>query len=64
MQEYVNKLVGTYLTIEEVVPEELLDDRTFLNFLADQIFRCEWCGWWKPIEELSERFCIDCEGDE
>lgn len=43
--------------------EALEDHMPFLDYLDNQIFRCECCNWWCAISESSENDpveCVDC----
>ena len=55
-------------TVLEQHDQEALEDYApFLEWLDNEIFRCEDCGWWCPIDEESseqadreELVCSDC----
>ena len=45
-----------------------LEENDFLGLLDDEMFLCESCGWWCPVEELIEHkgleaICEDCVVD-
>lgn len=53
--------IGQVLENNEV--PELEDHLPFLNYVDNEIFRCNCCNWWCPISEMSEAGdweCRDC----
>lgn len=56
IQEKIDEITGTceHLDLDDFTDEELI-------ILDSQIFQCETCGWWCPLEEETEdRICTDC----
>lgn len=65
----VQELSGSCDTLSPVLVfyhlEELEDNQEFLEYLDSQIFQCESCGWWCPIDEQAfEAECQDCADEE
>ena len=57
--EKIEDLKGTCNSIN-------LDDFTVveLQLLDEEIFLCDQCGWWCPIEEITEdNICQDCKDE-
>lgn len=68
VQKLVEDLQGTCKQLEEALPEEMeLNDLTEEDheFIDNEIFLCETCGWWCEIsEQTMEGSCRDCDGDD
>ena len=70
-EKLIYQLVGTCDSLEQVLAdndaEQLEDHLPFLDYLDNEIFRCECCSWWCPISESSETEpteCTDCAPEE
>lgn len=51
------------------IPDEFADDLPFLNYLDQEIFICETCGWWceRSEETQDEKHfgsCVHCHPDD
>lgn len=64
----IDQIRGTCDSIEQVLythdAEDLQDHLPFFQELDQQIFRCECCGWWCEISEMSDSGNWACEGCE
>lgn len=70
--QLVEDLQGTCGNISDHLPEgmveeDLTDDDH--NYIDNEIFLCEQCGWWCETSEASEQeeyegYCNGCAGDE
>lgn len=71
IQHLIDVLQGTALTLEEGCnqlgfSETELRENDYAD-IDNEIFRCETCGWWSEVCEMSESedgVCIDCKEDE
>lgn len=71
IQQLVDDLQGTCKTIEEFLPDGMeFEDLTSedLQFIDENIFLCEKCGWWCELSEEAEsedsdRICNECKED-
>lgn len=65
-------LSGTCQMLSAVLDDydalDLENHQPFLEYLDNEIFLCDGCGWWYPISEMSETqaYCNNCveEGEE
>lgn len=51
------------------IPEDLQDNKAFLEYLDQEIFICETCGWWcERCEETQDPdhfgSCVQCHSDD
>jgi hypothetical protein len=45
--------------------EELRDYMPFLNYLDNEIFLCDGCGWWCELSEMTDsELCNSCDDGE
>ncbi len=45
--------------------EHLQDHQPFLEYLDNEIFLCDGCGWWCETSEMSDSGqCYDCDPEE
>ena len=70
-EKIVYQLNGSCDSLNQVLAdceaEELEDHSPFLNYLDNEIFCCNSCGWWSPISEIAENDnwqCRDCDENE
>lgn len=70
-EKVVYQLNGSCDSLEQVLENnevpELEDHLPFLNYVDNEIFRCNCCSWWCPISEMSEASdwaCRDCVPEE
>lgn len=70
-EKLIYQLNGSCDSLEQVLAnndaEELEDHMPFLNYLDNEIFRCECCNWWCPISDMAESSdteCRNCVPDE
>ena len=70
-EKIVYHLNGSCISLEQALEDyevpELEDCMPFLNYVDNEIFRCESCSWWCPISEMSEVGdweCRDCVPEE
>ena len=66
-EKIIYQLNGSCDSLEQALAtneaEELEDHMPFLEYLDNEIFRCDCCSWWCPISESSENVdteCTDC----
>jgi len=63
-EKIIYQLNGSCESLEQALAdnnaEELEDHMPFLEYLDNEIFRCECCGWWCPISESSETVDTEC----
>jgi len=68
-QEIVEDYVGTCHSLSSE-DYDWLDENGFLEFVDEQIFECEVCGWWWEISDQGDSekhngmVCTDCVEDE
>lgn len=63
-EKIIYELNGTCDSMEHVLEHcealDLQDHMPFLNYLDNQIFLCESCGWWHPISEMADNDNWEC----
>lgn len=64
MQELINELLDTTLTIEDVCDElEIVDTPELVAEVHEHIHQCDNCGLWTPNDELEDGICLSCLED-
>lgn len=64
MQELINELLDTTLTIEDVCDElEIVDTPELVAEVYEHIHTCDNCGLWTPNDELEDGICLSCSED-
>lgn len=68
--EIIHFLTGSCNSLDEALQifekEELADHQPFLQYLDDEIFLCDSCSWWCPLDEQNrhdELVCCDCHDE-
>jgi hypothetical protein len=64
----IDDLRGSCQEIRDVLPDEMSEDELTgaeLSKIDQEIFKCECCGWWEEIYNMSDKDqeCIDCQED-
>ena len=66
--EIVESYIGTCDAMEDE-DQDFISENDLESLMADEMFLCECCNWWCPVEELAdhegyERLCTDCVDDQ